>query len=370
MTRLEFIETMKALMPNENIDESKGIAYFNGIKFAYTSRYISVVGRIPYAVAMSIYQKYPNDTGIKAGSFSFGTNPQYALTDDIYEKKKNNPSLHLSVASKRLKQRDNSNKYIPQYRIDNIKGLIIVFKELEYYFNSKNNEACLDKDIAAIVAEVNSKIIEDINPGITGATWMKQTINAMAYYQSWNETNKSLDMKQLRRALDEFDRCINPFMENDLPISEVVNDLSNLDFYFSFPEYDLENDERFCKITMTDQESGSYTLFGINPGGFSYAGMFNLDEESIRVGHFYCYEEKEENQGETLLISYYNKDGSCTSTIRYNITQGTIAEGRESQKPATKMQIAIIYLKLTKCINLAANLTVNNLSRNRVQKGN
>lgn len=378
MTRLEYTEALQAVMPNIEI-KIEGATPFLDFNIYYDFSNVKIKGKMPYDFAKLIESKYPCESlGIKAGSIGLSSCPDPFFKDDKYNYELNKPmpnesinsrSIRLNAERFKLSKRPNSQKYLETYRISSKEGLITILMELIAYYNKKDNEA-LEGDIKKGIHKANTQIIKSINPCITGAKWIGSTISFPLYYIGWCNTNSSSYNQELRRALDEFDRSVNPFMENDLSIEEITSDLSSLKMFISPFIIDNQNgQENYYKVTLTKESEKDSVSFGLNPCGFSYSGLFTLDDETyLSISHYFTLEKEEENSGEILSIEYFKTNSDYKKSICFNISKWTIGKAHESKKAPTNLEVAQIYLDLTQGTKLAADLTINNLTRNRVQK--
>ena len=81
MTRLEFIETMKLLMPGVAIDETTSAIPFYDVRIIYDKLNIKIKGKIPFDVAQAIAQKYLCDKlYIKVGTIGNADEPKKLVT--------------------------------------------------------------------------------------------------------------------------------------------------------------------------------------------------------------------------------------------------------------------------------------------------
>lgn len=379
MTRLDFIETMKVLLPKFNEDNTRVVKFYDWtVYFDDNAINVKVRGKIPYEVAMKIYENYPcEEFGIKAGSIGDSGNPIPFLTDDIYKATVDKcDSEDIDSRARRLERarvslgyRAPNTKYIDTYRLYSKEGLIAVLLELEkYYFKNEEKETTERSDLVDIIGVVNTKVLDRINPRISGHAWMQETMNSQDYMDGWNRFNGNSSLREFRRALDEFDRTINPFIEGDLTTLEIASDLKDMRikaYPFDYSD-EYKNNVKFYRVFISDCEENTSLEFGINPLGFSYYFSCKFgDKDFFSVRHYYNYNSNEEDKGEILVINYFGDNSIRKKKVALNLTNGTICIDGKRKKAVTELQLASIYLDLVKATRLAANITVNNFTKNK-----
>ena len=78
-------------------------------------------------------------------------------------------------------------------------------------------------------------------------------------------------LREFRRAIEEFDRTVNPFIENDLSTNEIISDLTGM-LISAYPfNYDSEyiNETNLYHITISNRESKCEVSFGLELPVFS-----------------------------------------------------------------------------------------------------
>lgn len=255
------------------------------------------------------------------------------------------------------------------YRIDDKDGLAVVLREIEEYYSKLKNSAIDEKeDVESAIAKINRNIIDKINPRISSFEWMMMGINVSEYFGGWNRTKSTPYLKEFRRALEEFDRTINPFCERDLSTGEILAGLKDMKIRFERFRYERDSDEfKYYSICITDPKSNSSIRFRIEPAGFMYCYSGNSgDGEHFWVSHFYKGDAKDENRGEILEISYFGDYLRDERKICFNVTNGIIFGDGRLKRIATETDIALIYFELVKATKMAANITVNNFEKNKI----
>lgn len=377
MTRLDFIETIKEFIPNLSIDELTNVVDFYGFRVIFKGFTVKITGTIPYDFAMNIYENQPcKELGISVGLFGDSTCPTEFFTDKIYEREVSRTIQNESFDARfkrldrerlKFKRRSNEKKFLELYRVDTKEGLTILLKEFKNYFSKKNNEQDIN-DINSMLVNINTRIIDRISPHVSAYTWMMNSINITEYFAGWNRMKSISYLHEFRRALEEFDRTVNPFIENDLSTVEIIDDLKEMRISAYPFNYDDEykNEPNLYRVTIENRETKCEVSFGLQPAGFIYRYCATLgDQVFFSLNHFFSHDKKEENRGEIVTISYFGNKCPFKREIRFNLTKGTLGDTHERKTKATEIQIASIYSELVKATKMAADITINNFTKNK-----
>ena len=338
MSLLEYNEVMKAV----------GILFHRWedltIEFGGTF-YAVVKGKIPLEVANIIYKKYPNNPyGIRvAGGCSSWDPKNWAI----------------------------SNKYIETYHIDTKEGLVIFITEMKDYLARKQGNAEIEvQRFNELMISINTEIIKKVNPDITNYEWMQvDKENNRDYFNTLlNEENISFK-KEFRKAIDDFDKTINPFINTDIELDEVENYIQKVNISANAYKW-KEKCENCCQMLITDLKSGNKASYYRNQDGFSYQLHYILGEEQyLDVLHYYSTKKSEYNaEGEVIAIDYWGDNVEQKIDVRYNLTSGTIGETYGEKFPITPIQEKYIYNELLKVIELASSVTIDNMKKESVKR--
>ena len=146
----EFNEIINKYNINNKDEENRYI--WNNILIYIRDKYIVVRGKIPLEVAKTIHNNnYDTKYNIRLNGTINNANPIEFSTDDIYEEEMNNyinnSKLISSYIDKLLKaneefnKRNDKDKYIKFYHIDNTEGLDVLLNELNNYYKNNNNKS-------------------------------------------------------------------------------------------------------------------------------------------------------------------------------------------------------------------------------------
>lgn len=331
MERIEYNEVMKAT----------GIVLrqLYTVTFKFSDTYYAIVeGPIPLEVANIIYKKYPgNPYGIRINGGCDDWNP---------------------------------NEILPRYyHIDSKEGLVIFITELKDYYlrKAKMPETEVDK-YNDLMVRINSKILNNVDLSITTYEWMQADKENYEAFSKTVEANEKTNFgKQLRIAIDKFDKTINPFSNKDIELDEIKNYLQNVSI--TVDSYDHVDDdgmirENCCRVYITDLSSGNKACFSRNPDGFSYILHYTLGENKLVVSHQYCRDSgKKNSNSEKIGIDYFGTDVLQKIDIRYNLTKGIAGPTYGEKAPITSEQATFVYEELLKAIRLASSITLDNMKK-------
>jgi len=334
MNRLEYNEVMKAVeIPLHRWNNFT-------IRFGGT-HYAVVKGNIPLKVANAIYEKYPdNPYGIRVNGGCNHWNP-----NEVY------PTC---------------------YHIDSKEGLVIFIPEMKDYFAKK--AGLIETEVQRfdeLMASINSEILKKVNPSISTYEWMQaDKENNEIFLQTVSNGEKTLFEKEFRKAIDNFDKTINPFINPDIELDESRNYLSKINISANIygSEYSKES-KNCCQMHITDLKNGNQVNYYRNPNGFSYQLQYILGEEQyLTILHNYSTKEADENEnGEFIAINYWGKNTPQKVDIRYNLTK-CIFSSKNQKMPITPEQEKFVYDELLKAIGLASSITLDNMKKKSVSK--
>ncbi len=381
MNKLEFNEVMKAVGINNPLSTTEGrygtreeVHYWNNLAIYFGGSYYTIVnGRIPLEVANIIYQKYPgNPYDIRVDGGCKDWNPINWATDEKYEKDiQKYIDQHLDVdeylskcedAKRNFKRRKNiDDKYLKTYHIDSKEGLLIFLIEMKDYFLRKNNlpETEVEK-YDELIAKITSEILKKVNPYISSYNWMQDD------KENKNNYNSSVLGQVFREAVLDFDKAINPFLNDAVELDEISNYLKDVNINANTYNYEHgKYRQGCCRLEITDISTGNKTTYYRSPDGFSFQLYYKLGEEKyLCVLHYYSTSGNfESDKGEVVAINY------CGETdIRLNITNGKAGATYDDKIPATPKQIAFVYDELLKATSYASSITIENMKKKEKEK--
>lgn len=387
MNRLEFNEVMKAVGINNPLSVAEGrygtkeeVHYWNNLAIYFGGSYYTIVnGRIPLEVANIIYQKYPNNPhNIRVDGGCNDWIPIEHATDEKYEQDiQNYINQHLSLneylakcknARRNFIKRNNDNKYLTTYHIDSKEGLLIFLTEMKDYYLRKNNlpETEVEK-YDELIAKVTSEILKKVNPYISAYDWMQDDKeNKNNYNSSVERDNKTKSGQIFREAILDFDKAVNPFLNDDVELDVISNYLKNIKINAN--TYNSEHGkyrQGCCSLKITDISTGNKTTYYRSPDGFSFQLSYKLGEEKyLQVLHYYSTSGNyESDKGEVLAIYYCGDNVENKIDIRLNITNGKAGATYDEKTPATPEQIDFVYNELLKATDYASSITIENMKK-------
>ena len=388
MNRLEFNEVLKSVGINNPLTTTAGrygskeqVHYWNNLAMYFGGSYYAVVnGKIPLEVANIIYEKYPdNPYSIRVNGGCLDNDPKDYATDDQFEKEINEyieEGLSASAyyakcdkARKRLENRKNiDDKHIQGYHIDTKEGLLIFLIEMKDYYLRKNNLPETEvKKYDELISNITSEILRKVNPKISAYDWMQgDEANKEKYNCSFERDNNTKLGQIFRKAVSDFDKAVNPFLNDTIELDEVSNYLKNVKI--SANTYNSEEGKYrkgCCSLKIEDLATGDTTTYYRSPEGFSFQLSYKLGEENyLTVLHYFStHGNYESDKGEVIAIDYFGDNVKDKIDIRLNITNGKAGKTYVDKITATPEQIAFVYDELLKAIDYASNITIKNMKQ-------
>ena len=347
MNRLEFNEVMQAVGINNPLSTTIGgsgeieqVHYWNNLAIYFGGSYYTVVnGQIPLEVANIIYEKYPNNP--------YGIRVDGGCNDWI-------PSRHA-----------NDKNYLYSYHIDTKEGLLIFLLEMKDYDLRKNNLPETEvKKYDELIANITSEILKKVNPYISAYDWMQDDEENKSNYNSSVERDNKTKLGQIfREAVSNFDKAINPFLNNDVEFDEISNYLKNV--RIDANSYNTENRKDCCRLEITDNSTENTTAYYRDPDGFSFRLHYKLDEENYLdvIHYYYTRGNSDSYNGEIVSIHYWGKNAKDEIDIKLNITNGKIGATHGDKISATPEQIAFVYDELLKATDYASSITIEKMKK-------
>lgn len=389
MNRIEFNEVLKALEINKVLSTSLGrngtseICYhWQDILINFSGTYYAEIhGKIPYEVAERIYEKYPNNPyEIRIAGGCVDYKPSEWATDDKYNNEiqeyleqnlSSEEYLKKCKNSRRnLIRRKNDNKFIDTYHIDSKEGLVILLTEMKDYYARKRGLPEIEvQRFNELMTIVNSEILKKVNPNISTNDWMEQDDeNKKIFFQTIANGTKTSFGKQFREIIEDFDRTVNPFINEYITLDEVKNYIQKVNISANtYDSPEVKPRENSCQLHITDLETQNKVSYYRGTGGFSYQLMYKLDEEQylIVLHYFSTIGEHENDKGEIIAIEYWGDKTEKDIDIRYNITKGVVGTTYGEKTPISPEQKEFIYDELVKAVDYAETITINNMKKSK-----
>lgn len=413
MTNLEFEEVIKViskqnptLLQPSKVASAMSCYYIGSIEISCNkspikTQLVEINGKIPLEVAKTIYEKYSNPRyGIKisqtAYPLNFNPNPVDYAVDEVYEKEIHHYQMqgpevlakNKKRALERLHQRPEKNKYIKRYLISTKEGLIAVITELEKYLakeerkrhlfankiisltdvlaeKSKEDLETSDRKRKEISEAVLKNILEKTHPELSTQDWLNELQENQTIFSELLEIEDSnKEYQKLKEALDNFDKAINPYMNEEIQLKEIKEYQENIVIE---ADYDSSNKKISIKISNPKEKAAEFysrvvqTVKSLE--GISYTIEYDYgDGSALLMKHEYSI-----RQGEVLTINRYLYNCITQRTV-YNITNGTIKTlGNEEIKVDANMQETITTDVLT-ATSLATSITTNNMAKKSNRK--
>ena len=391
MNRLEFYTVIKTFGIKNPISHSRGrygtsetVYSWNNLKINFGGSYYTVIeGQIPLEVANIIYKKYPNNPyKIRVNGGADDWIPNEQATDDIYEEKieqyiKQDKNMkeyleNCKKALKNLKRRNDKNKYIKTYHIDTKEGLLIFLTEMEDYILRKQGmEETKVKKYDDLIANINREIIKRVNPSIPIYEWMQGAEENKEIYNKTIERDNKTKLGQLfRTTLENFDKIVNPYLNNEIEFDDINNYSKKVLIYAD--TYSNENGKHrqnccFLNFENRDDKHKNTTYYR-NPDGFSFQLHYAINENlRLNVMHYFTTPKNNNlDDGEIIVIKYYGTNFGKEITL--NLTNYLAGTSEKDKAPVTPEQIGFIYDELLKATEYASSITIDNMKKNKTLK--
>ena len=374
MNRLEFNEVLKEFdIDNSLIDTTGGYNsneeshFWDNTSIYFSDSYYAIVkGKIPFEVDKIISEKYQKEQyGIRpVGSNNSCNQVQFSDANSlgIPEESKNDAS-----------KKEVKNTYIETYHIDSKEGLIILLTELKDYYAKKLGLPETEvQRYNEILSTINARILMKINPTITTYDWMGEDEQ---YCEKFLDTivrdHNTPFEHEFREIIDQFDKTINPYINEDIELDSIENYSQKLDIsassYNSLAGMYREN---CCTMVIKAKDGTGKARYYRKPHGFTYHLMYTFGpQEYLDVLHYFTtIGDKETDIGEHIYISYSGENSKQKIDLRYNITKGLSGETYKDKTPITTEQKVFVYNELVKATNLASRITIDNMQKKGIQK--
>lgn len=374
MNRLEFNEVLKEFdIDNSLIDTTGGYNsneeshFWDNTSIYFSDSYYAIVkGKIPFEVDKIISEKYQKEQyGIRpVGSNNSCNLVQFSDTNSlgITEESKNDAS-----------KKEAKNTYIETYHIDSKEGLIILLTELKDYYARKLGLPETEvQRYNKILSTINARILMKINPTITTYDWMGEDEQ---YCEKFLDTivrdHNTPFEHEFREIIDQFDKTINPYINEDIELDSIENYSQKLDISASsYNSLDGMYRENCCTMVIKAKDGTGKVRYYRKPHGFTYHLMYTFGlQEYLDVLHYFTtIGDKETDIGEHIYISYSGENSKQKIDLRYNITKGLSGETYKDKTPITTEQKVFVYNELVKATNLASRITIDNMQKKGIQK--
>ena len=305
---------------------------WNGLEIYFYGHYYSIIkGKIPFEVAQKIYDKYPNNPpSIKIiNGNSYYTPIDWVKNDDydkfipiIFKTLKNEKQNYENINQiyKNIKQEVittyPNNFYIDAYHIDTKEGLIILLTELQDYFINKNlenpNPCSLINRQKELLVEVNKKLIKKCNPYLNTNQWIKKQ-NPILEETKNHQSNDKQDL-EIRELLTEFDKTVNPFINDKFDMVDPSNYIDNISF-----SCNLNNNQ--TELEIKDKKTKFKSEYIRNDNRLLYNFIYGK-KPNIAISHHYTKTLNDTQLKEVISIyhDYDEYNNNRNISLEYNLT--------------------------------------------------
>lgn len=374
MNRLEFNEVLKEFdIDNSLIDKTgrynsnEESHFWDNTSIYFSDSYYAIVkGRIPFEVDKIISEKYQKE---QYGIRHVGSNNSCNLVQFSDAN-----SLAIPEESKKdASKKEDKKPYIETYHIDSKEGLIILLTELKDCYARKIGLPETEvQRYDEILSTINARILMKINPTITTYDWMGEDEQ---YCEKFLDTivrdHNTPFGHEFREIIDQFDKTINPYINEDIELDSIENYSQKLDISASsYNSLDGMYRESCCTMVIKAKDGTGKVRYYRKPHGFTYHLMYTFGpQEYLDVLHYFTtIGDKETDIGEHIYISYSGENSKQKIDLRYNITKGLSGETYKDKTPITPEQKVFVYNELVKATNLASRITIDNMQKKGIQK--
>lgn len=334
MNRFEFKEVLKQEGIRDTYSFTEGrygehedVYYWKDLVIYFSGSYYTVVkGRIPKEVARKIYE--------------------LDLLGDEY-------SIRFQGAERGRKIDDNH----IYYHIDTFEGLLLF---LEVYKNYLEDYIDRPIDLDSMVADIKKNLLKLSKANISNDEWVNKHNRFSDIYNSSVETNGNELLQLLRDKINEYDKTVNPFLNED--IDEITNtyDLSKMKLSVDY----VTNE---CDLKITSEENKTENHFYRTNDGFHFNTSF-IAENGDRYSCYHYFDKTVEGNctGEIIKVSKDCRDNERVSyTFTYNITNGTFEFTDGHKIPAILEVVSQIIDELNRYINKAKSAYSDSIKDNK-----
>ncbi len=292
----------------------------NNIKYNSTRKLVELKN-MPLDFSKKIYKKYPN-----------------------YRK-------NISVTSNMI---DIEPKYDNcTYYINSLDSLLMYLIEMRKYYYSSPNERDLNFEINSEFGELKAlvieKIIEKINPYKTVNDWVRENINGNI--ENYTISDESID-KEIKSLLDKLDNNVNPFMNNNDKLLKPIDYLNNVDFSYNLGKY--------SDFFIRDKQ-GLPIMHYIRTDDFMlYSIYYKKNEIEYHVKHEYNIIDNKVIE-KLRLVELTTKNDEIHKDLEYNITNGSIVEGKQLYNEPSQMHKSIVAILLSEAVEASNKVTLDNM---------
>lgn len=266
------------------------------------------------------------------------------------------------------------------YQIISKKGLVLFLNEIKDYYDRKDGLVETDgQNIDEIKASIDLEIIKKVNPSITAYEWLQADEDSRKIFSQIElSKEKTPFWEKFRKAIDNFDKAVNPFINQDIELDEddIKNFLKNVDISTEIHvPFDDKKRAKECRMSIMDLNNINYVdynrYWGCLYRGLQYELHYTLENEKyLDFIHYYCTgSDHEEENGEFIIINYWGDKIRKKVEIKYNITKNVVEIPFPFQNDLiTLEQEKFIYKELLKAIRLASTITLDNMKKKNTSK--
>ena len=366
MNRLELKKVMKFMNINHILPKGinnkyynlEDVYFWNNLKIYFSGQdYAVVYGIIPQEVS-NIIGNNENNSGEYEIPIRHTDNEEYEINIQCKNIKYNIFLESIQKIKKALKIK-NDKKEINTYRIYTKEKFLLFLLSIEaYYSRSNNTTKTIIKRYEELITKINCELLKEIDLSNSAYDWMQ---NNDTYNLSIEKDQRTINGNVFRETISNFDKAINPFLNNNIEFDEILQNLSNTMINAETYRSNDESRKKCCSLQINDYNNvGNSTTYYRNSDGFNFQLIYRLDDNSrLKVSHYFISNGNSVyDKGEYITIESNNYDENIN--IILNITNWLLINSNGEQSNVNTEQLSFIYNKLLEATTYAKNITNKN----------
>ena len=193
--------------------------------------------------------------------------------------------------------------------------------------------------------------------------------NGVLYEYILNSEQKSPYRRKIRKIVDDFDKAVNPFINDEKTLDDISNYSSKVtiggEIYKS--RHGREGNCKMIIKSVKDKSDKRCTVYERNDSGFRFELHYSMGKSKyLIVSHYYATDNdsREENIGEWVDIYYREGKGDITD-VSFGLSSGYFKDEHGDKNIATYEQLALIYDGLVKATELVSSITIKNMEKKK-----
>ena len=334
MNKFEFKEVLKQEGINNTYSFTSGrygehedVYYWNDLAIYFYGTYFCIIrGNIPKEVAQKLYEL------------------------DLLNK-------HLSFKGT---DKNNKDTKTVDYHIDTVEGFILFIEVYKQYLYGMLDD---ELDITNKVNDVKTNLLRLSRTNCSNDEWINKSSNYKDVYNTTVNSNDDELTVALRDKINEYDKAVNPFLNEELNNITDKYDLSKLNI-------SINHNPGECHIKMLSEDKNIESFYNRDRDGFIYVISFYDENGDIYTcNHYFTKTLEGDCTGEVIKVCKTSKSYTRVSyTFTYNLTNDTFEFTDGKVIPAIMEVKSQIIDELDRYINKATYITNEAIIDNKERK--